>query len=206
MASRLERLVSIDAYIRAGSYPSVEKLCQVFEVQPRTIYQDLRELREMFGLDIHFDRTRNGYYNATPSKQLPPLAMTEEEALLIGLAIEMLAASFGPSFSGALARTLEMLRASEERKLEWLKEVVEFPTTSGCEIKCSILLTVLRCAANRQMALLQLNGNEKSSLKVIPLKIAFGAGHWRVAAQKESGETIEAPLCEIDQVRVIQNV
>lgn len=85
MASRLERLVKIDAYIRLGTYPSVERLSELFEVKPRTIFQDLRELKEMFGLDIRFEHTRNGYYNANPRKTLPPLAISYEEALLLSL-------------------------------------------------------------------------------------------------------------------------
>jgi predicted DNA-binding transcriptional regulator YafY len=181
MASRLERLVSIDAYIRSGHYPSVQKLCEMFEVQPRTIYQDLRELREMFDLDIRYDRQRNGYYNATPSKQLPPLAMTYEEALLITLAIEMLASSFGPSFKGALTRALDMVSANDDDRFSWVRNMVPLETRANCEVKCSVLISVLQAAIKGQRATLLLaEGKEKEKIVAAPARVIYDGGHWHL--------------------------
>lgn len=181
MASRLERLVSIDAYIRSGRYPSVPKLCRMFEVQPRTIYQDLRELREMFDLDIRYDRQRNGYYNATPSKQLPPLAMTYEEALLITLAIEMLASSFGPSFRGALTRASEMVSANDDDRFSWVRNMVPLESRANCEVRCSVLISVLQAAIKGQRATLLLaEGESKQKIVASPTRVVYQAGHWHL--------------------------
>lgn len=204
MASRLERLVSIDAYIRAGNYPSVEKLCQLFEVQPRTIYQDLRELKEMFGLDIRFDRSRNGYFNADPSKQLPPLAMTYEEALLITLAIEMLANSLGASFRGALARTADMLMANDDNQFAWLRDVVALDDRAACEVKCSVMVEILRAALAKQKTVLMLAESECKQLTVLPTKILYSGGHWRLIGEDGNGGVpIETPLCVVAEVHVV---
>jgi predicted DNA-binding transcriptional regulator YafY len=186
MASRLERLVSIDAYIRAGNYPSVQKLCEMFEVQPRTIYQDLRELREMFGLDIQFDRQRNGYYNAEPAKQLPPLAMTYEEALLITLAIEMLASTFGPSFRGALARAAEMVRESDDERFSWVRDVVSLEDKASCEVRCSVLVGILQAALKQRKATLIITeAEEPKKLLVLPKKVLYEDGHWHLVASPD---------------------
>jgi predicted DNA-binding transcriptional regulator YafY len=211
MASRLERLVSIDAYIRAGHYPSVRKLCETFEVQQRTMYADLRELREMFGLDIQFDRQRNGYYNADPSKQLPPLAMTYEEALLITLAIEMLASSFGPSFRGALTRASEMVKANDDDRFSWVRDFVTLEDRANCEVKCSVLVGVLRAAIKRQKATLVLGDTEGANETVIaqPLKVFYSGGHWHVVATTDhNGDggpdgKLQKPLCEISDVQIV---
>lgn len=185
MASRLERLVSIDAYIRSAHYPSVQKLCEMFEVQPRTIYQDLRELREMFDLDIRYDRERNGYFNADPSKQLPQLAMTYEEALLITLAVEMLAASFGPSFKGALTRTSEMLRANDDDRFAWLRDLIPLETPGNCEVKCSVLIAVLKAAmSGNRTKMILMEGLALKHFTAMPVKVLYSEGHWRLVSRE----------------------
>ena len=89
MPSRLERLILLDQELRRGYYPSVERLCRMFEVQPRTVFQDIKDLRERLGLEIRFDRSRGGYFNANPEKKLPSFSPTEEElfALYLGAAL-----------------------------------------------------------------------------------------------------------------------
>ncbi len=204
MASRLERLVSIDAHIRAANFPSVEKLCHLFEVQPRTIYQDLRELREMFGLDIRFDRHRNGYYNANPSKQLPPLAMTYEEALLITLAINMLASSLGASFRGALARTVDMLVTNDELQFSWLSNVISMDDRAGCEVKCSVMVDVLRAALAKQKTVLVPIDTDRANLTFFPMRIEYTEGHWNLVGKNGHGDDIMGTLlCEIADVRIV---
>ena len=76
MPTRLERLVAIRHEIDSGRYPDVQKLCEMFEIQPRTLHQDLRMMREMMGMKIKHDRFRNGYYNEDPSKKLPTFDLT----------------------------------------------------------------------------------------------------------------------------------
>lgn len=89
MSSRLERLILLDQELRRGLYPSVERLCRLLEVQPRTLFQDLKDLRERLGLDIVFDRTRGGYYNASPEKTLPTFSLTDQElfSVILGAAL-----------------------------------------------------------------------------------------------------------------------
>lgn len=203
MPSRLERLISIDSYIRAGNFPSVEKLCLLFEVQPRTIYQDLRELRQMFGIDIKFDRTRNGYYNADPTKRLPALSITPDEKLLIVIAAEMLAAGLGISFSGALSRTLAMICQSDEgpEDLSWVKNVIDFPEQADCEVSCSNFVRLLRAASEGHQTHLQLA--DSRAMKILPKKIRYTEDHWHVVGLDTTcGATVKLPVCEITDVLI----
>src|SRR5271156_4937421 len=85
VSNRLERLLSMDAEIRLGRYPDVETLCRSYQIKSRTLFEDLRTLRSQLGLDIRFDRSRNGYYNATPSRRLPSFELTEDEFALLAL-------------------------------------------------------------------------------------------------------------------------
>lgn len=94
MSSRLERLILLDQELRRGLYPSVERLCRLLEVQPRTLFQDLKDLRERLGLDIVFDRTRGGYYNASPEKTLPTFSLTDQELFSVILGALLIHADF----------------------------------------------------------------------------------------------------------------
>jgi predicted DNA-binding transcriptional regulator YafY len=111
MTSRLERLIKLDLAIRKGDYPSVDKLCQIVEVQPRTLFADLRELRENLGCDVRYDRQRRGYFNGSPDNKLPTFALTAEELLMIVVAAELLSQSCGQAIAqvlqGALTKIIE---------------------------------------------------------------------------------------------------
>jgi hypothetical protein len=65
MPTRLERLVCIKQEIDRGGYPDVQKLCAMFEIQPRTLHEDIRMMREMMGLEIRHDKYHNGMSTRT---------------------------------------------------------------------------------------------------------------------------------------------
>ena len=106
MTSRLERLLEIEETIRTGCYPSLESLCQQFSVKPSTIYDDIRILRERLGLKIQFDRNRNGYFNADPSKRLPEFELTKSDMVLIVAALNLLSNWFGGEGTRAKIKNL----------------------------------------------------------------------------------------------------
>lgn len=211
MASRLERLLSIDTYIRAGNYPSVQKLAELFEVQARTIYQDLRELRELFGLDIQFDRQRNGYFNSDPTKELPQLAMTSDEGVLVTLAIELLAAQFGPSFRGALSRTLDTVKRTDAERFSWLRSVIDIENRANCEVSCTVLLGLFRSAKSKQRIALTLDNGGAIRLLDHPINVQYSAGHWVLvgndgqSATDEPSELVSEPvsLCSVKFLHVV---
>jgi predicted DNA-binding transcriptional regulator YafY len=109
MRTRLERLLGIEDEIGAGRYPSLEKLCQIFSVKQRTVYEDIRILRERLGLDIQFDRVRNGYFNATPKHRLPAFDLSIEEFSFLILGGELLCSSMGAAFKPIVQHTLNKI-------------------------------------------------------------------------------------------------
>lgn len=122
MSSRLERLLSIESEIRRGRYPSVEHLCSLFEIQPRTVYEDIRELRERLGLPIAYDRFRNGYYNRNPEKSLPQFDLDEMEILGLSLGKSLLSqftgATYEPVLRAALNKVIDRLPDRTKAKYE----------------------------------------------------------------------------------------
>ena len=90
MVTRLQRLISIEREIRCGRYPSVTDFCSMFCVKPRTVYNDIRILRDELGSGIQFDRLRKGYYNPLPEQKIPLFELTRDEVRLLACALQLL--------------------------------------------------------------------------------------------------------------------
>lgn len=102
VASRLHRLIRIIRILRRGSYPSVQSLCETLQVKERTIFNDLKELKEELGVDVQFDRARRGYFLASDDLELGFNTLTEETAFLLLLAFKLMAAHVGRQISAPL--------------------------------------------------------------------------------------------------------
>lgn len=55
--------------VRRKGYPGVADLCRTLQVKGRTLFNDLKELKEDLGIDIQFDKTRRGYYPLDPAER-----------------------------------------------------------------------------------------------------------------------------------------
>lgn len=109
MANQLERLISMEDQIRRKRFPNVETFCRMFEVKPRTVYEDIRQLKERFGMDIVFDRFKNGYFNRTPSKELPAFDLNDAELSSLELSKNLISRDCSP-LSTDLERAWEKIR------------------------------------------------------------------------------------------------
>jgi predicted DNA-binding transcriptional regulator YafY len=128
MRSRLERLLRMAEEVRRGTFPNVDTFCQMFEVKPRTVYGDLRELKESAGLAIEFDRLRKGYYTSDANSRLPVFDLTGAEILVLVVAAEMLAGRAGGAFEqisrGALAKILARIAGRVREHIERIRGAI----------------------------------------------------------------------------------
>lgn len=206
MSSRLERLVSLDAHIRSGVLPGVEQLCRLFEVQPRTIYQDLKELRERFGLDIRFDRERNGYYNASPDKRLPSMAMTDEEVLLLIVASELLSFHGGPSFRGGLANAIQRIVSDRDNNLSAIvQQLVHFSGDSD-SISRTLFLSLLQACVKAKpitVTYTEPESGSTSDFSIIPKSIQH-ASQWKLEAVLVDSQ--QPVLWSLSRIELLESV
>lgn len=107
--SKFSRIYEIDKRIRANSYPSVGKLSQEFEVSKRTIERDLSFMRDFFGAPLRYDPKRRGYYYAGGDFKLPPVSLTEGEAVAIFLAQKVLGHYKGTPYENQIKRAIEKI-------------------------------------------------------------------------------------------------
>ena len=89
MSSRLSRLIRMIRIVRGRSYPNVKDLCRTLQIKERTLYNDLRELKDDLGVDIQFDRNRRGYYLGNDATEANFITLTEDTAFVLLAAFEL---------------------------------------------------------------------------------------------------------------------
>jgi predicted DNA-binding transcriptional regulator YafY len=118
MSTKLERVLAIDSEICRGRYPSVNDLCQRFEVSERTLHEDIRFLRDNLAREIDFDHLKNGYYNSNPEKRLPAFELSSGEVFALTLGKELLSQYIGTSFEPTLRSALEKISERLPEKVQ----------------------------------------------------------------------------------------
>ena len=85
--TRITRLLRLLQTLQSGSGKNVSALAGLFQVNRRTIFRDLKTLRQA-GMPLEYDPESERYY-VSPTWAMPPTRLTPEEAFaLIGLATE----------------------------------------------------------------------------------------------------------------------
>lgn len=103
------RLYEIHRLIAQGTYPTCPSLAARLEVTPRTVERDIGRLRDLFGAPIEYDRARRGYHYSGRF-EMPPVRLTEGEALTVFLGQRLLSQCKGTPFEDAVRRALAKIK------------------------------------------------------------------------------------------------
>src|SRR5262249_41770287 len=87
--NRLDRALGILLLLRGGTAVSARWLAQRFEVSPRTIYRDVATLSAL-GVPLYTERGRGGGIRLLDGYFLPPVMLTQREALVLTLGLALL--------------------------------------------------------------------------------------------------------------------
>lgn len=88
--SNYRRALQIDELIAAEKYPNVAFLMQKFECSEATVLRAIETLRNDFGAEILYDRSRKGYYYAEPHFRLIASFTTEKQIIAAHLMTNLL--------------------------------------------------------------------------------------------------------------------
>lgn len=185
MSTRLERLLTMEDEIRRGRYPNVETFCEMFEVKTRTVYEDIRSLKERMGLDIAFDRFKNGYYNRSPGKALPSFELTNGEVFALTIGKEMLATytgtSFEPILRAALEKIYDRLPDRVEVNIDELRTMIRFKPLAVIPLQRKLFFDLNRaCEKAQPIRILYYapSTNETTDRRVDPYRLVEHHGTW----------------------------
>lgn len=167
MTSRLARLIGIEKTIRTGSFPGVSDLCDMFEIQPRTLFQDIKELRQKLGCQIKFSRIRQGYYSDNPQHQLPSLSLTDEELFVLIMAAELLAqvssSSITNTIQEAITKIVTKSGLSIQQDLDSIKSVVHVTAPSLQEVSLSKLHSLYSACINSRLITIRTDSDQSGN-------------------------------------------
>lgn len=186
---RLERLVMMADEINKGRNPTVEHFCREFEVQERTVYDDIRALKEMLGLNIAYDRFRGGYVNRNPAKTLPEFNLTDGEVFALTLGKEMLSqytgTSFEPILQNAIEKICERLPNSVKVDPTDVLCMVKFNPGGIIPISRKMFLDLNRACENHSSVDISYYGAKKGEVSqrtIDPYRLLENRGTWYVVA------------------------
>ena len=182
MACRLNRLIRIIRLVRMRAFPTVEDLCSKFDIKERTLFNDLKELREDLGVDIQFEKTRRGYYVASDIAELNFITLNEESAFLLLAAMRLLKAHGGEDLAAPLRSSFDdelqywLSSESGENKLA-VSAIVEADTLE--KLDKTLFVDICRACLKQQPMRIILE-TEKTEKRIVPSCLVYTADGWKL--------------------------
>lgn len=200
MATSTARVLALLEILQAGGIRTVGDLAGRLDVDERTIRRSVKHLSDL-GVPVLSIRGRYGGYRLAPGYRMPPLMLTNEEALavLLGLAAGRRSRLFGTSAmagESAAAKLRRVLPEAVSRRLDALLDTmaVTAPTpdsTGTSDVETELLLRLAEAAKHRHPVSIGYTdrAGRRSDRVVHPYGVVAHSGRWYVTgADTASGE------------------
>jgi predicted DNA-binding transcriptional regulator YafY len=189
MSLRLERLLAMDAVIRAGSYPSVHTFMDRFEVSERTVHGDLTFMRERLNAPLRYDHSRGGYAYTDPTYVLPTMFATEGDLLAFFLSVELARRYLGTTFEAPLRKAVAALAFSLPDKVQLdmslLARHYTFQPGATASANPTLLLALHEATHERwpvEITYFTASRGERNQRVIEPYQLYNVRGEWQVIA------------------------
>lgn len=197
MARPTARVLALLEILQAGGTRTVAELAERLAVDERTVRRYVAHLVDL-DIPVRSVRGRYGGYRLAPGYRLPPLMLTDEEALAVLLSLltfrrgETAAASAVVAESAA-AKLQRVLPGALARRLEALVETVAFTAgpRAAATPEADVLLLLAQAARDRSpVAFGYVDRNGRATERTLhPYGIVAHAARWYVTgADSASGE------------------
>jgi predicted DNA-binding transcriptional regulator YafY len=181
------RVLTILEMLQARPGLSGAAIAKQLEVDRRTVRRYITMLQEL-GIPIETTRGLYGGYRLRPGFKLPPLMLTDDEALAVTLSL-IAAQRHGMSLepaatAGALAKIERVLPYSLQERLQAVRDVLAFTVTADVPRPTSVVLMQLSLAIQRaeRVQLWYQSGAAQTERSVDPYGLVFHWGRWYLAA------------------------
>lgn len=154
MSSTGERMLELLALLQRRHRWSGEELAERLSVSKRTLRRDVDRLREL-GYPVEADRGVDGGYQLGAGTKLPPLLLTDDEAVAIAIGLRTAANQPVEGLSepsmGALVKVGQLLSGPLQHRVESLTGAIEAaPTMSTNTVALSTLTTLARATRDAE--------------------------------------------------------
>lgn len=183
------RLLTLLEMLQVYRQLNAADIAERLEVSPRTVRRYIMGLQEM-GIPVEADRGPAGGYRLRRGFKLPPLMLTNDEALV--MVIGLLAAqrlglsASGSAIQGALAKLDRLLPDTQRTQIQAMQDYVslglEFVSRDHADAETILAMTTAaRDGTSIRLRYRAASGDVTQRL-VDPYGVAFQSGHWYVVA------------------------
>jgi predicted DNA-binding transcriptional regulator YafY len=187
------RVLALLEVLQAGGTRTVRDLAARLDVDERTVRRYVDHLRDL-DVPVRTVRGRHGGYRLAPGFRLPPLMLTDEEALavLLGLVTGRVATSAEANASAA-AKLRRVLPERLGRRLDALLRATDFTAAERppATPETSVLLLLAEAARERRPVAISYTDRtgRTSERTLFPYGIVAHSGRWyATGADSASGE------------------
>jgi predicted DNA-binding transcriptional regulator YafY len=175
--------------LQAGGTRRAVDLAERLDVDERTVRRYIEHLIEL-DVPVRTERGRYGGYRLAPGYRMPPLMLTEDEALavLLGLLAGQRSGSVSTSASAAeaaIAKLRRVLPVALGRRLDALLATVDFtePARAAASAETRVLLMMAEAARDHRPVTIEYTdgGGRRTDRTVHPYGIVAHSGRWYVA-------------------------
>jgi predicted DNA-binding transcriptional regulator YafY len=183
------RLLELLELLQARPLTTGREIAAALDVDPRTVRRYIEALQEL-GIPIEGQRGVGGGYRVRPGYRLPPLMLSEDEAVVVVLGLvaarrDGLDGDRG-SVDGALTKIHRVLPDTLRRRAEALETTLAFTRAAraGAPVAGESVLLLADAIRRRRRIKTEYrtHAGERSRRELSPHGLVFHAGRWYLAA------------------------
>ncbi|WP_433288130.1 helix-turn-helix transcriptional regulator [Micromonospora sp. CA-244673] len=213
MARPTARVLALLEILQSGGAFSVADLARRLGVDERTVRRYASHLLDL-GIPVEARRGRYGGYRLAPGYKLPPLMLTDEEAVAIALGLDAgfragLVTSDHAAAESATAKLRRVLPAALARRIDALLVTMDVtgPVRQPAPPGTEVLLVLAEAARHRhpvQLTYTNWHGRSSEERGLDPYGLVFHNGRWYVTGRDHtSGAVRTFRLDRISAIRAI---
>jgi predicted DNA-binding transcriptional regulator YafY len=191
------RLLELLELLQAQPLITGREIADRLEIDPRTVRRYILALQDL-GIPVEGQRGVGGGYRIRPGYRLPPLMLTDDEAVAVALGVQA-AGRLGMSGSdeaveGALVKIHRVLPDGLRRRVEALEATLDFTSSTrrGAPVRGETVL-LLADAIRRRRRLrttYRAFSGDETRRELSPLGLVVHSGRWYLAAHDHLREDL----------------
>ncbi len=200
------RLLELLELLQTRPLTTGREIAELLDVDRRTVRRDVAALQEL-GIPVEGQRGVGGGYRIRPGYRIPPLMLTDAEAVVVVLGL-MAARRQGVEseaepVDGALAKIHRVLPTTLRRQVEALETTIGFTAaaTEGAPVAGDTVLLLADAIRRRRrlrIAYTAFSG-ERTRRELSPLGLVVHSGRWYLAAHDHTRDDLRT--FRVDRIR-----
>ena len=189
MATPTSRLLELLELLQTQPLTTGQQIADQLGIDRRTVRRYVATLQEL-GIPVEGERGVGGGYRVRPGFRLPPLMLSDEEAIVVVLGL-LAARRLGldtpsESVEGALTKIHRVLPDAVRRRVEALEETLEFTTSAkiGAPVPGDTVLLLAEAIRRRKRVHMQYRtfDGEEAQRELSAHGLVVHSGRWYLAA------------------------